>query len=96
MLMSTWRMGLLLTLSSIMKFVLPHMERDEWEDINQQLKGSLNSLHDKIKIARNPADIATLGNELNLNLVKFLSDSDAFETTQQKIEDLSETTKVKL
>ena len=84
MLMNTWRMGFLLTLSSIVKFVLPNMERDEWEETNQQLKVSLNSLHDKMKIARNPEDIATLGNELNLKLVKFLSESDAFETTQQR------------
>ena len=63
-----------LALSSIIKFVSPKLQKDEWSDINAKLKIKLTPINYHLCRASNPDDIIALGDQANIVIRDFLVD----------------------
>ena len=64
--------AIFLTLASFVKFVSPQIEKSEWKDLDLKLKSKLEPFHHHISRARNPEDIAVLGDQATIVIRDFL------------------------
>ena len=72
-----------LTLSSIVKFVEPKIEKSEWKSLNERLKEKLVPINHHLCRSRNPEDIITLGDQANIVIRDFLLENpELFETVE--------------
>ena len=77
-------MAILIALTTLIKFLMPSIERDEWQVINSQLKTRIYPLYMELKHAASPCEISNIGTSINLILRDFLlENSDIFEPTEQ-------------
>jgi hypothetical protein len=76
-------LSIFLALSSFVKFAAPKLERDEWNDLNNNLKSKLNPINFHLSRATNPEDIVTLGDQANIVIREFLLEHpEVFEATE--------------
>ena len=72
-----------LTLTSIVKFVEPKIEKSEWKSLNERLKEKLVPINHHLCRSRNPEDIITLGDQANIVIRDFLLENpELFETVE--------------
>ena len=76
-------LSIFLALSSFVKLSAPKLERDEWNDLNNNLKSKLNPINFHLSRATNPEDIVTLGDQANIIIREFLLEHpEVFEATE--------------
>ena len=61
-----------LLLTSIIKFVTPTAERDEWKELNDELNLLLSPYHHHLSRCNNPEDAAHLGDQITIVIRDFL------------------------
>ena len=76
------KIPIFLALTSLVKFVAPKLQKDEWTDLNNQLKDKLTAVNFHLNRATNPDDIFILGDQANIVIRDFLLDNpEVFEAT---------------
>ena len=77
----TFLQPIFISLTSIVKFVAPSLEKHEWEPLNIGLKEKLSPLNYHISRSSNPEDTATLGNQVSIVIRDYLLENpEVFET----------------
>ena len=68
----TFTLSLLLTLTTLLRYSTPSLNKNEWSDLDSKLKRKLAPLHHIISTCENPADLADLGDSFTQELRDFL------------------------
>ena len=72
-----------ISLTSIVKFEEPKIEKSEWDRLNNELKQKLAPINHHICKSKNPEDIITLGDQANIIIRDFLIENpELFENTE--------------
>jgi hypothetical protein len=72
--------SIFITLSTLIRFSTPSLEKDVWKDLSDNLKQELAPLHHHISRCNNPDDIKVLGDQCTIVIRNFLSNhSELFE-----------------
>ena len=67
--------SLFLTLTTLLRFTSPSIEKSEWSRLDSQLKQKLAPLHFHLNQCRNSQDISILGNQCTTVIRDFLEDN---------------------
>ena len=64
--------SILLSITTLLRYVVPSVEKDEISRLDSELRKKLNPLHSKISTCSDPKSLSMLGNQLSLEILEFM------------------------